>query len=159
MAAKVLTVTYQDAALRHVTLTYSIGAGYAADDAETLALLQALQDLSQANITEASVAEPVDVSGLTGSQPATGGNNDQVSQQAIVQFDRSDLTGKIRISVPAPVDAIFQTSGKYTGRDIVNSQSLIVALVAAGITEPVLKSPQDTTLVLDKGWLRGEPHS
>lgn len=159
MAAKLISVKWRDAQGRETTLSYSIGTAYSAGDAELTALLQALQNMSQAEIVEAHLMVPVVVTGLTGAQPVDTGSFDSVADHCLIQFDRADLTGKIRATIPAPLDTIFLQTGTYALQDLDTSDSLVIALVAAGITEPVLVSPQDTPLTLDKGWRRGLPHS
>jgi len=159
MAAKLLSVKWRDVQGRETTLSYSIGTAYSSGDAELTALLQALQNMSQAEIVEAHLMVPVTVTGLTGSQPVDTGSFDSIAHHALFQFDRADLTGKIRITVPAPLDTLFLQTGTYALQDVDASDSLVVALIAAGVTEPTLVTPQDGPVAFDKGWLRGLPHT
>jgi len=159
MAASTLMLKWRDYQGRETTLGYNVGSAYPPGDADLLALIQALQNMSQANIVEAWVLVSIDPSGLTGSQPVESGSFDAVGDQAQLQFDRADNTGKVKITIPAPLDTLFVGTGPYALADIDTADSLVAALVTAGITEPVLVSPQEGALTLDKGWRKGQKHS
>lgn len=157
--ANLLNIKWRDAQGREKTLSYNIKSTYSATSSELLAMIQALQACSQADVVEAHLSLSVDVSGITGSQPTSSGSFDSVEDMVILLWDRDDNTGKIRVSVPAPLDTIFIQTGTYALQDVDASDSLILAVIAAGDTEPVLASPQDGGLTFDKGWRKALPHS
>lgn len=157
--ADLLTIEYKDA--HNVTGSFSawIDPGYTVASAEVLAMIQAFRNLTQCQVVEASIAKKVDLSTLTNPAPSTGGSYDRVRMQAQLQLARADNTGFLTVTVPAPVDGIFQTSGAYAMQDVDPADALIVAWVAAAITEPILVTPQGGAVTFRKGWLKGQPHS
>lgn len=158
MASNLLSIEYQDAFGSSGTFSLWLEDAYDVADAEVLALVQAFKNASQAKVLEVSLATKVDISTLTGNTAASGGSYDRVRDQAILQWKRADNTGFLTTTVPAPIDALFQSSGAYAGQEVNPASAAMVAIIAAGVTEPAIATPQGGPVTFSKGWRKGQPH-
>jgi hypothetical protein len=160
MASNLLSLEYEDIAGAKGTFSMYLEDDYAAGDPEVLALVQAFKNMSQAKILGVTLAQEVDISTLTGNSAAVStGSFDRVRDQAILQLKRADNTGYLSVTVPAPVDAILMATGPYQMQDVNPASALILAFIAAGITEPAIATPQGGLVTFSKGWRKGQPHS
>lgn len=160
MAVAPVTVYWEDASLRTFVQTFNVeDTQLGVSDADLIAFLQSLQNLSQARIIRATIAREVVVSGLTGGAATTSGSFDSVGDRAILQFAKTAATGSIQLSVPAPLDTIFQASGAYALADVDPSDSLVQAMEAAGPDTDLLVTSEGGTVTFRKGWRQGQKHS
>jgi len=161
MPTGTLSVRYQDAHGKVGTFGVLVDTAY--DDgvyAEIIALVQSMLDASQAQVTGVQLLKDLDIVGsLTGNSAVTGGAYDRIDDQAILAW-RSPEGLDIRMSVPAPVDGLFATSGAYAQQDVDPASTELLAVIAAGSTTPVLAPKVGTTpLSFRKGWRKGQKHS
>lgn len=159
MALAQLNVTWEDAYAKTGVFGFLIDAAY--DDgvyAEILAFLQDMLDASQAKITKVLLAKELVISSLTGNAVATTGSYDRIDDQAVLAF-RAASGLDVKLSIPAPVDSVFQTTGAHAQQDVNPADATIVALILTGITEAVLASRAQDALTFRKGWRKGQKHS
>lgn len=159
MSVATLNITYLDAYGKSGVFSALIDAVY--DDgvyAEILAFLQDLVDASQAQITKCVLAKPLSLATLTSNSASSAGSYDRIDDQGILSF-RSAAGLDIKISVPAPVDALFMAAGAFAAQDVDPAGAEVVALIATGVTEPLLAAKTEDVLTFRKGWRKGQKHS
>jgi hypothetical protein len=160
MAAVRVTVYWVDAQARNFTQSfYMDDAGFGGSDATLIAALQDLQDLSQADIDHVEISRTIAGSSFTGSQPVETGSFDSVGDRAILQFTKRTAPGVIQVSVPAPLDTIFQQSGAYALADVDPNDSLITALESTWSDADLLMTSEGGLVDFQKGWRQGQKHS
>lgn len=166
MAADLLTLKYRDAFGAEGSFSIHIQAGLAPSNADLLAAIQAHRNLSQAQLVSAKLVADIDISGLANPAAVATGSYDRVRDQAVLQARRVDGTGVVRCSVPAPVDAVFESTGAYAQQDVDGDGALVQAFRNAILDEQtsvtageIWTSPQEDDLDFDKGWRKGQPHS
>lgn len=159
MGSQLLSLEYQDKAGRTGTFSLYVDDSLAKDDAALLAIIQAHRNMSQANLIEASLQVPIDISGLTNPAAADTGSYDTVRDQAVLQEARIDNTGYLQVSVPAPIDGIFMTSGGYAGQDVNPAAAAVLAWETAIEGTGKMVTPQGGQVTFRKGWRKGQPHS
>lgn len=159
MATSTVNVTYRDVHGGKGIFGFLIDAAY--DDgtwAELLAFLQDCLDASYCAIDRVTITKDVDIATLTNNDPAEGGMADRVNDQAILSF-RAESGLVTKLSLPAPMPDVFLASGPTAGQDVDLADPLVTALVATGITVPLLAVKTEDVLTLVKGWRKGQPHS
>lgn len=166
MAASLLSVTFRDAFGSEGTFSVHVQAALTEANADLLAMIQAWRNLTQAELVKASLTKSVDISGLTNAAAASAGAYDRIRDQAIFQAKREDATGLTRMTVPAPLDAVFEPSGAFAQQDVDGDAGIVQAFRDAALDEQatvtageIWVTPQDTALDWDKGWRKGQPHS
>jgi hypothetical protein len=156
-----LSITYQDVGGSKGTFSCEVRDDLAEDSAEILTLCQEFRDLSQAQVTEIKLSKPV---ALPAVNPVAAGEGigDRIRDQAVLQLKRSDGTGFLSVSVPAPQPAIFYASGPYMGQMVDPTNALMLAWIAAAIAadpDEIITTPQQGAVTFSKGWRKGQPHS
>lgn len=159
MAVAQVNVTYQDVNAKTGVFGFLIDATYAVTPfTELLALIQDLLDATQCLISKVTVATELDISGLTGNTATGAGSFDRVDDQAVLAF-RGVSGIDVKLSIPAPVDAMFESSGAHAMQDVDPDSTEVAGIIATGVTEPVLASRAEDVLAFRKGWRKGQSHS
>lgn len=156
--ANTLTMKWQDAFGAFLTTSCDIDPAYDIGDTEVAAFLQAMRNMTQAKLIEASIAKKIDITGLTNGAPASAGSFDRVNDQAALQLLVTGSGAVKQVTVPAPLDTIFTQTGAYAFQEVDPADSLVLAFVAAGVTEPILVSAEGGAVTYRKGWRRGQKH-
>jgi len=155
-----LVYKYRDYQGREASFSQHVADAYAsASDADLLAMIQAHRNMTQAFLVDVKIEVDVDISGLANVAAIQSGSFDSVRDQAIL-LGKTASGSIVRVTVPAPLDAIFQSSGSYALQDVNKASAEVAAFIAEAITEPVWSHPEDAPVTsLSKGWRRGLPHS
>ena len=129
---------------------------FAAPYTELLAFVQDLIDGSQAQAEKVTIASELDISGLTNPAAVGTGNYDKLGDQALLQW-RAASGALTKITVPAPVDALFEATGKFAMADVDLGAALVLAIKATG--EVILTNVHGASVDLQKGWRKDQKHS
>jgi hypothetical protein len=159
--ASTLSIKYQDKAARTGVFSMHVKDGLGPTDALILTLVQEFRDLSQAKVIDVNLSQKVALPAVNPA-PADSGSYDTIQDQAILQLARADGTGYLSVTVPAPLDTIFETTGPYSGAMVNPASAPMVAWLAAAIAaspNEVLVSPQDGEVLFSKGWRKGQKHA
>ena len=163
MAAQIMSLTYVDKFGKTGSFQVCVKAGLPATDAELLTMIQEHLDMSQAQLLKASLIVPIDISGLTNPAAVDTGAYDRIGDQAILQGRKEDGSSFVRITVPAPVDALFVTAGGFAQQDVDETSAPVAAFLAAALSAAVAgeiwRACDDDLLNYSKGWRKGQPHS
>lgn len=159
MPAKSLQILWEDAFGGRLTTSLDVDDSYNIADAETIAALNAHRALSQARIVSIHEVKSLDISGLTNGAAVSTGQYDRVKDKAALQL-RVTASGQVKqVTIPAPVDSLFLTTGSYAYQEVVGPATApLAAWIAASITEPFLVSAEGSAVTYRKGWRVGQPH-
>lgn len=127
--------------------------------AEIYGFLDAIRAASECQIANVSITKSLPVSGLADNDPATqNGEHSLVDDQAILTF-RSDSGVETRVTVPGPIRTLFDASGGFSDANVDEEGAPMLAILAAGITEPLLCTRENAAVAWKKGWRKGQHHS
>lgn len=158
-----LTLTYQDVNGTRGTFQMQVQSGLGPANAEILDLIQQHVDMSNAQLLSATLAQAITISGLTNPAPVADVGNDSVEDQAAFQARRVDGGGFTRLSVPAPKDGIFVSTGSFAGADVDPLDADVVAFLDAALNATIAgkiwEAPGSLEVAFDKGWRKGRRHS
>ena len=112
---------------------------------ELLAYVQDLLDASQCAVEKIQVAHDISIASLTSNVAVDTGSFDRMDDQAILTARAADGTD-IKISIPAPVDAVFEAAGSHALQDADMDGVPVAALVLTGETTPLLVTKSDAVV-------------
>lgn len=135
---------------------------FGTSDADLIAALQDLQDMSAADLEKVEVAREIPGSSFTGSQPAAPGSTSSpegVGHKLIIQGRKVGAPGVAQISVPNPLYSVLMESGAYQGIDLDTNDALVTAMEGTLFDTELLITAESSPLALQKGWIEGSKHS
>ena len=157
MANAQATVHWVDKQLRRGSFSFLFDDSlYVAPYTELLAFLQDLCDASQAKMLEVFVNVPLDISGLTNPDAIDTENYDSIGDQAIMQ-SRAASGALTKYTIPAPKNALFKQAEPFAYADINTLDPLVTALKTTG--DAVIRTRENATVALQKGWRKDQKHS
>jgi hypothetical protein len=155
--ADLLTIEWKDSFGGTASSQIPVVEGYPVDDADILALVNAVRAASQAEITGYSLTLKGDIADLTGNTAAAAtGSYDRTTDKAILQYKNAATGVLSRTSIPCPLDTVFETTGGYAQARVDMADSLIAAIATAAAG--VWVSPGNNAVLPDKGWREGTKH-
>jgi hypothetical protein len=159
MASKLWTVQWKDFFGSLITTELNVDTTYGIADAESIAALNALRALSQAEIVSIHETIPLSIAGLTNPVAANAGSFDRVKDKAALQLKVTSSGRVNQVTVPAPVDGLFLATGAYALQEVIAPGTApLSTFVAAAVTEPLLVSAEGGAVTYRKGWRVGQPH-
>lgn len=163
MPADRLCLTFEDKAQRRITIKANVQAGLGPANGELSAMIEKWTALSQCQLVSAELAQEIDISGLINPVADDSGNHDSVDDQVVLSFRREDEGGFARVTVPAPVDGILETSGPFTGANVdpgtVPMTEFLNTALSAAVAGEILRAAGGLQVDFHKGWRKGTKHS
>ena len=162
----VLTLKFEDAYGNVGSFQLQVQSGLGPANADLLAGIQDIIDMTQAQLISATLNQEVALGGFTNPVASAAGQFDRIDDQAVLQARREDGSGFTRMTVPAPVDAIFVTSGPKAYADVDGGSALVTAFRNSMLDEltavtagEIWEAPGGLPVNWSKGWRKGTKHS